>query len=228
LRLILTQGIALVADEFQIDIISDVVCPWCFIGQRRLSEALARLPEVDAARRAPIRWHPFQLNPDLPREGIARKTYLEDKFGGPERAAEIYARVSAAGAAAGIAFAFDRILRQPNTRDAHRLIAWAQARGDASDLVERLFRAYFIDGRYIGDHDVLAAIAGEAGLDSAAARMLLDSDEGIDAIALMDGRAREIGVQGVPFFIFNQHIAVSGAQEPGVLLDAIAQAKAAP
>ena len=215
------------ADEFQIDVISDVVCPWCYIGQRRLAQALARLPEDDAARRAPIRWHPFQLNPDLPHAGVPRKAYLEDKFGGPERAAQIYARVSAAGATVGIPFAFERIERQPNTRDAHRLIAWAQAQGDASDLVERLFRAYFIDGRAIGDHAVLSAIAGEAGFDAAAAQVLLDSDEGVDAIALMDSRAREIGVQGVPFFIFNQHIAVSGAQEPDALLGAIAQAKSA-
>jgi predicted DsbA family dithiol-disulfide isomerase len=216
----------MMADEFQIDVISDVVCPWCYIGQRRLAQALARLPDDDAARRAPIRWHPFQLNPDLPQGGVPRKTYLEDKFGGPERAAQIYARVAAAGATVGIPFAFDRIERQPNTRDAHRLINCAQAQGDASDMVERLFRAYFSEGRAIGDHAILAAIAGEAGLDSAAARILLDSDAGIDAIALMDGRAREIGVQGVPFFIFNQHIAVSGAQEPDVLLDAIAQARA--
>ena len=214
------------ADEFQIDVISDVVCPWCYIGQRRLAEALARLPDDDAARRAPIRWHPFQLNPDLPQGGVPRKAYLEDKFGGPERAAQIYARVSAAGKMVDIPFAFDRIERQPNTRDAHRLINWVQAQGDASDLVERLFHAYFLEGRAIGDHAVLAAIAGEAGLDSAAARILLDSDAGVDAIAVMDGRAREIGVQGVPFFIFNQHIAVSGAQEPDVLLDAIAQARA--
>ena len=214
------------ADEFQIDVISDVVCPWCYIGQRRLAEALARLPDDDAARRAPIRWHPFQLNPDLPQGGVPRKAYLEDKFGGPERAAQIYARVSAAGKMVDIPFAFDRIERQPNTRDAHRLISWVQAQGDASDLVERLFHAYFLEGRAIGDHAVLAAIAGEAGLDSAAARILLDSDAGVEAIAVMDGRAREIGVQGVPFFIFNQHIAVSGAQEPDVLLDAIAQARA--
>ncbi len=214
------------ADDFQIDVISDVVCPWCYIGQRRLAAALSRLPEDDAARRAPVRWHPFQLNPDLPQAGISRKTYVEDKFGGPERAAQIYARVSAAGASVGIAFAFDRIEIQPNTRDAHRLIAWAQARGDASDLVERLFHAYFIDGRALGDHAVLAAIAGEAGLPSDEARRLLDSGEGMDAIALMDRRAREIGVQGVPFFIFNQHVAVSGAQEPETLLDAIAQARA--
>ena len=215
------------ADEFQIDVISDVVCPWCYIGQRRLAEALANLPEGDAARRAIVRWHPFQLNPDLPQAGLPRSTYLEDKFGGPERAAQIYARVSAAGATVGIPFAFDRIAIQPNTRDAHRLIAWAQALRDAGDLVERMFRAYFIDGRAIGDRDVLAAIAGEAGFDAVAARHMLDSDEGVDAIALMDQRAREIGVQGVPFFIFNQHIAVSGAQEPDALLDAIAQARSA-
>ena len=214
------------ADDFQIDVISDVVCPWCYIGQRRLAAALSRLPEDDAARRAPVRWHPFQLNPGLPQAGIPRRKYLEDKFGGPERAAQIYARVSAVGASVGIAFAFDRIEIQPNTQDAHRLIAWAQARGDASDLVERLFHAYFIDGRALGDRAVLAAIAGEAGLPSDEARRLLDSGEGMDAIALMDRRAREIGVQGVPFFIFNQRVAVSGAQEPETLLDAIAQARA--
>jgi predicted DsbA family dithiol-disulfide isomerase len=214
------------ADEFQIDVISDVVCPWCYIGQRRLAEARARLPEGDDARRAPIRWHPFQLNPDLPQQGVSRKAYLEDKFGGPERAAQIYARVAAAGATVGIPFNFVGIERQPNTRDAHRLIAWAQDQRDAGDLVERIHRAYFIEGRLIGEHDVLAAIAGEAGFDAGAARAMLDSEEGIDAIAMMDRRAREMGVQGVPFFIFNQHIAVSGAQEAGALLDAIAQAKA--
>jgi predicted DsbA family dithiol-disulfide isomerase len=214
------------ADEFQIDVISDVVCPWCFIGQRRLGVALARLPDGDEARAAAVRWHPFQLNPDLPAEGIARRDYIERKFGGTERAAQIYARVAAVGEAVGIPFAFDRIQRQPNTRDAHRLVAWAQAQRDASDLVERLFRAFFIEGRNLGDRDVLAEIAGEAGFDSAAARVLFGSGEGADAIALMDQRAREIGVQGVPFFIFNQHIAVSGAQEPDVLLDAMAQARA--
>ena len=213
-------------DDFQIDVISDVVCPWCYIGQRRLAAAISKLPDDDAARRSAVRWHPFQLNPDLPQSGISRKRYLEDKFGGPERARQIYARVMAAGASVGIAFAFDRIEIQPNTRDAHRLVAWAQSQGDASDLVERLFHAYFIDGRALGDHAVLAAIAGEAGLPSDAARRMLDSDEGLDAIALMDRRAREIGVQGVPFFIFNQRVAVSGAQEPDTLLDAIAQARA--
>ena len=214
------------AEPFAIDVISDVVCPWCYIGQRRLGLALARLPADDAARHAPIRWHPFQLNPDLPRAGVPRRAYLEDKFGGPLRAAEIYARVAAAGATVGIPFAFDRISIQPNTRDAHRLIAWAQAQRDASGLVERLFHAYFVDGRAIGDHEVLATIAGEAGFDSVAARNMLGTGEGIDAVGLMDQRAREIGVQGVPFFIFNQHVAVSGAQEPDAMLGAIAQARA--
>ncbi len=213
-------------DEFEIDVISDVVCPWCYIGQRRLAAALGRLPDGDEARAAVVRWHPFQLNPDLPPNGIARSAYVEGKFGGRERAAQVYARVAAVGAAVGIPFAFERIERQPNTRDAHRLIAWAQARRDASDLVERLFRAFFIEGRDLGDRDVLAEIAGEVGFESAEARLLLDSGEGDDAIALMDRRAREIGVQGVPFFIFNQHIGVSGAQEPDALLRAIAQARA--
>jgi predicted DsbA family dithiol-disulfide isomerase len=213
------------ADEFQIDVISDVVCPWCFIGQRRLAEARAQLPDDDPARQARVRWHPFQLNPDLPREGVPRKAYLEDKFGGAERAAQIYARVAAAGVTVGIPFAFERIERQPNTLDAHRLIAWAQARGDAGDLVERLFCAYFIEGRAIGERSVLSAIAGEAGFDAPAARAWLDSDEGVEDVARMDRRAREIGVGGVPFFIFNAHVAVSGAQEPDVLRGAMVQAR---
>jgi predicted DsbA family dithiol-disulfide isomerase len=212
------------AGKFQIDIISDVVCPWCYIGQRRLAQARLQLAPDDPARDAPVRWHPFQLNPDLPRAGVARRAYLEDKFGGPERAAQIYARVSAAGATVGIPFAFERIERQPNTLDAHRLIAWAQTRGDASDLVERLFRAYFIEGRAIGDCEVLAQIAGEAGLDGAAARAWLASDEGVEDIVRMDQRARDLGVSGVPFFIFNEKVGVSGAQEPDVLQDAMKDA----
>ncbi|MEO8344578.1 MAG: DsbA family oxidoreductase [Betaproteobacteria bacterium] len=212
--------------EFQIDVISDVVCPWCYVGQRRLAAALAQLPADDPARRATLRWHPFQLNPDMPPAGISRKTYAETKFGSPKRVAELNARLVAVGETLGIPFAFDHIVHQPNTLDAHRLINWAQAQRDASDIVERLFQAFFVDGRNIGDHTVLADIAGESGFSADAARAMLDSGEGADAIASMDERARAIGVQGVPFFIFNQRIAVSGAQEPATLLDAIAQAKA--
>ncbi len=207
-----------------IDVISDVVCPWCFIGKRRLEAALALVAAEGTALRASVRWHPFELNPELPRAGADRRAYLEAKFGGALRAAQIYERVRAAGQTAGITLALDRILRQPNTRDAHRLVAWAQSRGDAGSVVERLFAAYFLEGRDPGDRAVLAAIAGEAGEDAAAARAMLDSDEGDASVAASEQRAREIGVGGVPFLIFNERLAVSGAQEPRVLADAIAQA----
>jgi predicted DsbA family dithiol-disulfide isomerase len=210
-----------------IDVISDVVCPWCFIGRRRLGAALQRLAQREPGIRPLVSWHPFQLNPDLPREGIDRRAYLEAKFGGGERAAQIYDRVRAVGKTVAIDFAFERILRQPNTLDAHRLISWAQARGDAEDVVERLFRAYFLEGRFVGDREVLAAIAGEAGLSAEVARAYLATDEGVDAIAAMDARVRELGVTGVPFFIFDGRVAVSGAQEASVLVDAMDQAKKA-
>jgi predicted DsbA family dithiol-disulfide isomerase len=207
-----------------IDVISDVVCPWCLIGRRRLGEALALFAAREPDVRPVVSWHPFQLNPDLPREGIDRRSYLEAKFGGPERADEIYARVRAAGKSVDIDFAFDRIDRQPNTLDAHRLIAWAQARGSPEELVERLFRAYFLEGRYIGDRGVLAAIAGEAGLPADAARAYLDSHEGTETVTAMDRRVRELGVTGVPFFIFGDRVAVSGAQEAPALVAAMEQA----
>lgn len=210
-----------------IDVISDVVCPWCFIGRRRLGTALALFAEREPDIRPVVSWHPFQLNPDLPRDGIGRQAYLEAKFGGRERAGEIYARVRAAGVTVGIDFAFERIERQPNTQDAHRLIAWAQARGSPEDLVEGLFRAYFLEGRYIGDREVLAAVAGEAGLDAAAARAWLESDADADTIGAMGRRVRELGVTGVPFFIVDDRVAVSGAQEPETLVAAMVEAMAA-
>jgi predicted DsbA family dithiol-disulfide isomerase len=213
------------AEKLTIDVISDVVCPWCYIGKRRLEAALAQLAVREPGLRPLVSWHPFQLNRDLPREGIARRAYVEGKFGGPEGAREVYQRVGAVGALVGIPFAFAEIARQPNTRDAHRLISWAQAQGDADALVERLFRAYFLDGRFIGNHGVLAAIAGEAGLDADAARGYLASEQGTDAIVSMDRRVRELGVGGVPFFIFDGRVAVSGAQEPETLLDAIAESR---
>lgn len=206
-----------------IDVVSDVVCPWCYIGKRRLEAAL------DAQDRPSpiIRWHPFQLNPDIPAGGVDRRSYLEAKFGGPERAREIYARVEAAGREVGIAFAFDRIERQPNTLDAHRLIAWAQtvAAEQADGLVERLFKAYFTEGANIGEAAVLAALAGEAGYDATAALAHLQSDEGRSSIAAADERSKEMGISGVPFFIFNRRLAVSGAQPPDILADALAQAE---
>jgi predicted DsbA family dithiol-disulfide isomerase len=214
--------------SFPIDVVSDVVCPWCYVGKRRLAAALARVTgghrDIDFA----VSWHPFQLNPELPVAGADRKRYLEAKFGGPQQAAEIYERVRVAGAAVGIAFDFDAIQRQPNTLDAHRLIAWAQQHGAADTLVEKLFRAYFLEGRYIGDRTVLAAIAGDAGFDAGAARAMLESNEGIDEVQGMDRRVRELGVSGVPFFIFDSRLAVSGAQEADALAGVIEEAVATP
>jgi predicted DsbA family dithiol-disulfide isomerase len=207
-----------------IDVVSDVVCPWCFIGKRRLEAALAQLGSERGLPRPVVTWQPFELNPDLPREGIDRRDYLDAKFGGRERAAQIYERVRAAGATVGIAFEFDRITRQPNTLDAHRLIAWAQARGDAEPLVERLFRAYFLEGRPIGEQGVLVEIAAESGLDRAAARTMLATGEGVESVRDAIRRFVDLGVGGVPFFILGNRFAVSGAQEPRVLLDAIHEA----
>lgn len=205
-----------------IDVVSDVVCPWCFIGKRHLEAALAGLGGADGHV---VRWHPFELNPDLPAEGVDRRAYLEAKFGGPARAAEVYARVREAGARAGIAFDFDAISRQPNTREAHRLIAWAQANGDAGPLVERLFHAYFVDGRFIGERETLVAIAVEAGLPEAAVRNWLGSDRGTQEIAHAETRARELGITGVPFFIFDGSVGLSGAHPPQTIRDAISQAR---
>lgn len=206
-----------------IDVVSDVVCPWCYIGKRHLEQALASLPE---GQRPTVRWHPFQLNPNLPAEGVDRSSYLEEKFGGADRAAQIYERVKAAGREAGLALDFDRIARQPNTMDAHRLIAWAQSDGQSADaLVEALFKAYFVQGRFIGDRAVLAEIAGEAGLDAKQARAWLETGEGADEIADMDRRTRQMGISGVPFFVFNQKLGVSGAQGSSTLADALAQSR---
>jgi predicted DsbA family dithiol-disulfide isomerase len=210
-----------------IDIVSDVVCPWCYIGKRRLEAALARRASDDAP--VQVRWLAFQLNPDIPAGGVDRRSYLEQKFGGPERAKQIYARIKAAGDEVGISFDFERIVRQPNTVDAHRLIAWAQDIDlvNADAVVERLFRAYFIEGVDIGDLDALAALAGDAGFDAAAARAWLASDRGRAAIEAEERHSRALGVTGVPFFVFNQRLAVSGAQPPEVLLEAIEQAQVA-
>jgi predicted DsbA family dithiol-disulfide isomerase len=220
-----------------LDVVSDVVCPWCYIGKRQLDAMLDALP---AAERPVVRWHPFQLNPDLPATGIDRRAYLEGKFGGPERAAQIYERVRQAGRGVGIDFEFDAIAMQPNTFDAHRLIEWVQRQrddkrdgdgkdanpGQVNDFVERLFRAYFLEGRFIGSRPVLAEVAGESGFDADAARAMLDSDWGVFETSGREDEARRIGVSGVPFFIFDRRLAVSGAQGADALRDAHAQARA--
>jgi predicted DsbA family dithiol-disulfide isomerase len=216
-------------DAVVIDVVSDVVCPWCYIGKRKLETALEKLASQSRAPETSVRWHPFQLNPDLPPHGIPRTSYLQAKFGGGSRASEIYARVKAVGAEIGIAFDFDRIEIQPNTLAAHRLIAWAQERQDrrvTSDLVERLFEAYFVQGRAIGEPAELAKIASEAGLEISAAQAMLASAEGLAAVSAEDREARNVGINGVPFFIFNGTTALSGAHDPETLLEAIGKARA--
>ena len=208
-------------EPLTIDVVSDVVCPWCYIGKRHLEAALAGIEAQDVV----VRWHAYELNPDLPSEGIDRNGYLEAKFGGPERAAQIYARVEEAGTRAGIAFDFGRIPRQPNTRDAYRLIAWVQANGNADPLVERLFRAFFLEGRNIADRDMLVSLAAEAGIDPAEARAWLESGRGAQEIAHAEARARELGITGVPFFIFDGRVGLSGAHPPEAIRDAIRQAR---
>jgi predicted DsbA family dithiol-disulfide isomerase len=203
-----------------IDVISDVVCPWCFIGKRNLEAALSAWREQHPDEDAPqVSWHPFQLNPGLPEDGMPRAQYIADKFGGPERAKEIYARVSNAGARAGIAFDFDGIVRQPNTIDPHRLVHLAGEQGKQDEMVEALFRGYFLDAADLTSKETLADIAAAAGLDRDTVVAYLATDRDKAEVENGDHRARAIGVQGVPFFIFNQRYAVSGAQPPEVLLE---------
>jgi predicted DsbA family dithiol-disulfide isomerase len=200
------------------------VCPWCYIGKRKLERALDELRAREPALDVAVRWHPFELNPDLPAEGIARRDYLEAKFSA-DRAAEIYERVRAVGESVGIGFEFDRIVRQPNTRDAHRLVAWAQRAGDADALVEALFHAYFVEGRLLTDRGELAAIAAGAGLDREAAQALLASEAFRAEVEAQYREAQAAGIGAVPFFIFNGRTAVSGAHDPPTLLEAIAASR---
>jgi predicted DsbA family dithiol-disulfide isomerase len=208
-----------------IDVISDVVCPWCFIGKRNLERALETWRAKHPDETPTVRWHAFQLNPQLPGSGVPRKQYLENKFGGPERAKEIYARVSAAGKRAGIDFAFDAIQVQPNTIDAHRLMHYAGEQGRQDEMAETIFRRYFVEGADLSDKETLADIAGQAGLNREKAAAYLAGDADRALIEEQDQRARAIGVEGVPFFIFNQRLALSGAQPPEVIVEAMEKAR---
>jgi len=193
----------------RIDVVSDVICPWCFIGKRRLARALEQRSEVEAE----ILWHPFQLNPDMPPEGMARERYIAAKFGGGQHADRIYRNVTEVGATVGIPFQFERIKVTPNTRDAHRLIRYAGESDSAEPVVEALFKAYFIEGRNIGDRATLAEIAAEAGLDRDATARLLEGSDGAEEVLADDMSARRIGINAVPCFIFERKYVVSGAQE---------------
>jgi predicted DsbA family dithiol-disulfide isomerase len=201
-----------------VDVISDVICPWCYIGKRRLEKAIAA-----HGKPVKVRWLPFQLNPTMPKEGISRREYRTKKFGSWERSLELDARVVAVGEAEGIHFAFDRIERTPNTLDAHRLIRLADKEGVQDALVEALFRAYFTDGRDIGERRALTAVVAEAGVDRNEAEAVLESDDGQDAFEEAGEQARRFRVDGVPFFIIDGKITLSGAQSPDAILEAFGQ-----
>ena len=203
-----------------VDVVSDIVCPWCYIGKRRLEAAIKR-----AGTAVDIHWRPFQLDPSVPPAGLDRRAYLERKFGSREKVAAVQRRVVEAGADTDIPFAFDAIERSPNTLDAHRLIRWASSAGVQGAVVEALFRAYFVEGRDIGSSKVLVEIAGACGMDAPLIHRLLAS--GTDMVEVREeiATAVRLGVSGVPFFIFAGKYAVPGAQNADVLAAAIAKAR---
>lgn len=207
------------ARKLTVDVVSDVVCPWCFIGKRRLESALAMAPDLDID----LRWRPFQLDSTIPPGGISRAEYVERKFGA-DRAAGIYDRVRTVGAEAGIPFAFEKITRSPNTLDAHRLLRWALEAGCQDLLKERLLQLYFVEGADVGDLDVLANAAGECGMNRDEVRKRLESDEDVDSVRAEIDRIHKLGVNGVPFFIFAGRYGMSGAQPAEALVEAMRKA----
>lgn len=192
----------------RLDIFSDPICPWCYIGKANLDRAMEAHPDHPFE----IEWHPFQLNPDMPAGGADRRAYLEEKFGGKQNAVAIFARVSDAAKTAGVTINFETMTRVPNTLDAHRLIHWAGLEGRQTGMVSALFRAYFRDGKDIGDKATLAALAGDAGLDAALAARLLATEADRADIAARDAHARQRGVNAVPTFVIANQYVLSGAQ----------------
>jgi predicted DsbA family dithiol-disulfide isomerase len=208
------------APPLPIDVFSDVVCPWCFIGKRRLEKALAVVPEVPVV----VNWRPYFLNPWVPREGMSREDYLTTKFGSVERYKSIAQRVAAAAASEGLTYALDKIARQPNTLDCHRLIRWAGEIGKAAQMKQRLMELYFTEGADLSDRDVLLQAAGACGMDGVRVGELLTSGKDIAEVTAEADAAKNAGIDGVPCFIFAGALAVSGAQEPRYLAEAIRRA----
>ena len=205
-----------------IDVISDVVCPWCYIGKRRLEQAIALKPEIPVE----VHFRPYFLNPWVPREGISREQYLITKFGSVERYNANNQRVVDAAAAAGLTYARDKILRQPNTLDCHRLILWAGLDGNGARMKQRLMELYFREGGDLTDREVLVKAAADCDLDPARVRELLASDQDIEQVTAEANSAKDAGIDGVPCFIFGGLLAVSGAQAPEQLAQAIERAAA--
>ncbi len=204
----------------RIDVVSDVVCPWCFIGKHRLEKALALTPDIPVE----VHWRPYFLNDWIPREGISREQYLTTKFGSVERYKGIAQRVGAAAAEEGLVYAADKMKRQPNTLDCHRLIRWAEGIGKAAEMKQRLMDLYFTEGADLTNHAVLVQAATDVGLDPEDVRAALDSDQDVAQVEQEAQSAKEAGIEGVPCFIFGGKFAVSGAQSPEYLAEAIARA----
>ncbi len=200
-----------------IDVVSDVVCPWCFIGKHRLETALTLVPDIPVA----INWRPYFLNPWIPREGIGRQTYLETKFGSAERYAIIAERVVAAAAMEGLLYASDAIGPQPNTLDCHRLILWSRSATDPGNMKQRLMELYFSEGADLTDPKTLIQAAIDCGMDGDLVRRLLASDADVERIEEEATNAKEAGIDGVPCFIFGSSVIVTGAQSPEYLASAI-------
>jgi predicted DsbA family dithiol-disulfide isomerase len=203
-----------------VDVVSDVVCPWCYLGKRRLEAALAARPDV----RFDIRWRPFFLDPTVPREGKPRIEYITGKFGGTDKITPAHERLTGLGKAAGLDFHFEKIEMQPNTLDAHRLISWAMAEGKAAAVVENIFSDFFVNGVNLADQNALADAAARGGMDGARVLADLASDKDEELVSKQAQAASASGIGGVPFFVFGGKIALSGAQEAEVLVSAIDQA----
>ncbi|MBG6209797.1 MAG: DsbA family oxidoreductase [Roseibium album] len=204
-----------------IDVVSDVMCPWCFIGKRRLETALRSVPQLNVD----VRWHPFQLDATLPKSGKDRQQYLDDKFGGKENADAVYSRIKETGAEEGINFAFDKIKLSPNTLDSHRLILWSRSDNVQSDVVERLFKAYFLDGEDLTKAATLVRISEEAGMQSDLVEQLLETETDLDKTEAQITRASESGISGVPCFIIDGRFVLAGAEKPETIAAALQHAE---
>jgi predicted DsbA family dithiol-disulfide isomerase len=206
--------------SLRIDVVSDVVCPWCYIGKRRLEQAIELVRDISVD----IHWRPYFLNPWIPREGIDRQTYLETKFGSAERYAAIAERVATAAALEGLRYEPDRISRQPNTLDCHRLILWSRSATDPARMKQRLMELYFAEGADLTDPKILIQAAAECDMDADLVRRLLASDADVDRIENEANSAKEAGIDGVPCFMFGGSAIVTGAQSPEYLASAIERA----
>ena len=196
-----------------VEVVHDLVCPWCYLGTRRLIRTVRRRPDLLVE----LMWRPFLLNPDMPRLGMARSDYVVRKFGGEDRARRLYGSIADIGRAEGVPFRFDRVRRTPSSVDAHRLVRWSARYGRADEVVEALFAAHFADGRDIGDLSMLTAIAASCGLDPVAAHGMLAGDAELEGVHADNLRAHRLGINGVPCFVVGGRHAIAGAQEPEVI-----------